>query len=301
MHSAVAASVANMIRGTPLLLLLAMALPLVRSSSKSGALPAKKQRDGRPNFLILFVDDLGFNEINLGSSRPAAVRVTGGYTGYGGRVSTPSLEAFAAEGMVFSSWYSGWHLCSPSRAACLTGRLPSRTGIDSVGHTVLTAEAVGGLPLNETTFAEALKATGYRTAMFGKWHLGVQDKFLPHNRGFDYYLGAPYSADMGTSAFMPTATGWGYPVLPLPLIEATTAAGYRIIEQPTMLQNLTARYTHRAAQYIKDAERLGGPWIVYMSYNHVHDPQFCSGQFCGSSNVTGIGDAVPTGHGGAFL
>ena len=119
----------------------------------------------RPNFLVLFVDDLGYNEINLHpASRPRA----GGYSGYGGRVQTPALAALAEEGMVFENWYSGWHLCSPSRAACLTGRLPPRTGIDSVGSSVLTSAAVGGLPLNETTFAEVLNASGYRTGMIGK-------------------------------------------------------------------------------------------------------------------------------------
>ena len=67
----------------------------------------------RPNFLLLFVDDLGYNEVNLGEAKPA----TGGYTGYGGRVQTPAIAQLAAEGMVFTSWYSGWSLCSPSRAA----------------------------------------------------------------------------------------------------------------------------------------------------------------------------------------
>ena len=85
----------------------------------------------------------------------------------------------------------------------LTGRLPPRTGVPSVGKLVLTAEAVGGLPLNESTFAEVLHASGYRTAMIGKWHLGVREQFLPHKRGFEYYLGLPYSVDMGTSVWWP--------------------------------------------------------------------------------------------------
>lgn len=103
---------------------------------------------------------------------PPPIPLVSGYTGYNNKVQTPALKTFAAEGIVFTSWYSGWHLCSPSRASMLTGRLPPRTGVPSVGRLVLTAEAVGGLPLNETTFAEVLKASGYRTAMIGKWHLG---------------------------------------------------------------------------------------------------------------------------------
>lgn len=248
----------------------------------------------RPNFLLLFVDDLGYNEVNLGEAKPA----TGGYTGYGGRVQTPAIAQLAAEGMVFTSWYSGWSLCSPSRAACLTGRLPPRTGIDSVGRLVLTAEAVGGLPVNETTFAEVLRPQGYRTGMIGKWHLGVRDRFLPHNRGFQSYFGVPYSVDMGTSVWMPNGTGWGYPLLPLPLIDATETAGSRIVEQPVALHTLSARYAARGAEFIEQSAAAGDPWMLFMSFNHVHDPQFCANVWCRTSNVTGVKDAVPSGHGG---
>ena len=88
----------------------------------------------KPNFLILFVDDLGYNEINLGKHAPQG----GGYSGYGGAVQTPHVARLAAEGMTFTAWYSGWHCCSASRAAMLTGRLPPRTGVDSVGGGVFS-------------------------------------------------------------------------------------------------------------------------------------------------------------------
>lgn len=165
--------------------------------------------------------------------------------------------------------------------------------------------------------------------------------FLPHKRGFQYYLGLPYSVDMGTSVWWPDdpshPSGWGYPLLPAPLLEATDTAvgsGYRIIEQPALLQNLTARYTARAEQFIHDSTRTpqhsatgtarinstsnstnnstninGGdnddgdgdlaaaPWVLFMSYNHVHNPQFCSKPWCNTSTVLGTGDAVKSGHG----
>lgn len=101
--------------------------------------------DAKPNFVILFIDDLGYNEINLEEMAPPG----GGYRGYGNRTSTPHLAQFAREGTVFVNWYSGWHVCSPSRAAMMTGRLPPRTGIDSVEGGVrvrLRAASLRGLP-----------------------------------------------------------------------------------------------------------------------------------------------------------
>ena len=88
-----------------------------------------------------------------------------GYTGNNHTIKTPNIYQMAAEGLVFQNWYSGYHCCSASRAALLTGRLPIRAGI---GPGVFNAEAMGGLPLNETTLAEALKPAGYSTMAIGK-------------------------------------------------------------------------------------------------------------------------------------
>ena len=107
------------------------------------------------------IQDLGYNEINI----PSAPH---GYTGYG-KINTPHLVKFANEGKLFTDWYSAWHCCSASRAAMLTGRLPPRTGVDSVGGGVFMADAVGGLPQNETTFATVLKTQGYASMAIGKW------------------------------------------------------------------------------------------------------------------------------------
>ena len=105
----------------------------------------------RPNILILFADDLGFNQLNL-PNQPA------GYTGVDGAIKTPHLAKMAAEGTTFQHWYSGFHVCTPSRASIMTGRLPVRVGL---GDGVLTASAKGGLQTNETTVAEALQRVGY--------------------------------------------------------------------------------------------------------------------------------------------
>jgi arylsulfatase A-like enzyme len=113
----------------------------------------------RPNIVVLFVDDLGYGDLH-----------TFGHP----TMHTPNIDALAAEGMKFTSWYSASAICTPSRAALLTGRLPVRTGF---GHDVFQAFGTnmqsGGLPYAETTIAEGLKAAGYHTGMAGKWHLGV--------------------------------------------------------------------------------------------------------------------------------
>ena len=142
----------------------------------------------KPNILILFADDLGYGDLNV----------------YGHpTTSTPRIDQMAAEGIKFTQWYSGFHVCSPSRGTMMTGRLPIRWGGAGPSWTggVFNADAVGGLPQNETTIAEALKSAGYSTHAVGKWHLGQQKKFLPTSHGFDSYLGIPYSDDMGSSAW----------------------------------------------------------------------------------------------------
>merc|ERR1719247_1990809 len=140
---------------------------------------ARNARD-RPNLVMLFVDDLGYGDT--------------GFTGHP-TVSTPNIDRLAFGGKVLTSWYSGCAVCSGSRAALMTGRQFARLGVPGVyGPTVNS-----GLPLNETTLAEQLKKANYSTAIMGKWHLGQRARYLPGSRGFDYYLGIPYSDDMGAA------------------------------------------------------------------------------------------------------
>ena len=119
----------------------------------------------KPNFVIFFADDMGF-------SQPSGMSDMSGWAGDNGTIATPHMDALAAEGVAFTSWYSAFHVCSPSRAAMLTGRLSVRAGIGFVGsgsNGVFTAEALGCLPSNETTIADALKPV-YLTGAVGKWY-----------------------------------------------------------------------------------------------------------------------------------
>ena len=109
----------------------------------------------------------------------------------------------AAEGMKLTQFYSASSVCTPSRAALLTGRLPIRSGMCSSKRRVLFPDSDGGIPASEVTLAEALKEQGYATAAVGKWHLGHLPDYLPTNNGFDSYFGIPYSNDMDKLASAP--------------------------------------------------------------------------------------------------
>lgn len=128
------------------------------------------RREPRPNFILLFMDDLGYGDL--------------GFTGHP-TTKTPHLDRLAWNGKILTTWYSGCNICTGSRAALMTGRQFPRTGVPGVFGPTVT----GGLNLNETTIAEHLKQAGYATAIVGKWHLGQRPVYLPGNQGFDYYLG----------------------------------------------------------------------------------------------------------------
>src|SRR5690349_16068942 len=140
----------------------------------SAACPAA---DRPPNFVLIYCDDLGYADIG-----------PFGAQGY----STPNLDRMAAEGMKFTDFHSAAAVCSASRAALMTGCYPQRVGILGA----LGPKAKVGINENEVLLPEILKARGYATAAFSKWHLGDNPRFLPTRNGFDRYFGLPYSNDM---------------------------------------------------------------------------------------------------------
>ncbi|NLH42109.1 MAG: sulfatase-like hydrolase/transferase, partial [Planctomycetes bacterium] len=149
--------------------------------SKASRLLGNESAQRKPNFIIVFADDLGYGD--LGCYGHPTIR-------------TPNLDRMAAEGQRWTDFYVGASVCTPSRAALLTGRLPIRSGMCNSDRRVLFPDSAGGLPQGEITIAEALKHQGYTSACIGKWHLGHLPQYLPTNNGFDYYFGLPYSNDM---------------------------------------------------------------------------------------------------------
>ena len=230
-----------------------------------------------PNFIIIFADDLGYGDLGC----------------YGHpTILTPNLDKMAAEGMRFTQFYVGAAVCTPSRAALLTGRLGIRTGMYGK-RDVLFPNSASGLPLKEITIAEMLKTKGYATGILGKWHLGSQPQFLPIHQGFDYWFGIPYSGDMGkiaTTRYNPDNPKANQPrpnAVPLPLYRND-----KVIETEPDQHYLTQRYTKEAINFIKKNKEKNKPFFLYYASNFPHVPLYASPKFEGKSKRGLYGDVV---------
>ena len=221
----------------------------------------------KPNFVLIFVDDLGYADIGpFGSTLHR----------------TPHLDRMAAEGRKLTSFYVSANVCTPSRSSLMTGSYPRRVGLDEneKGGWVLFPRNEEGLNPDEVTVAEMLKDVGYRTALVGKWHLGDQKAFLPTRHGFDSYFGIPYSNDMGHDS---RRQPYNYP--PLPLLR-----GEEVIEEEPDQRLITQRYTHEALEFIERSK--DGPFFLYLAHTMPHWPQYASENFAGKSKNGKWGDTV---------
>ncbi|MEO0452522.1 MAG: sulfatase [Verrucomicrobiota bacterium] len=208
----------------------------------------------KPNFIIIFTDDQGYADLGC----------------FGGKhIDTPRIDQMAAEGARLTSFYSAAPLCTPSRAALMTGSYPIRIDMATGSNfPVLLAGDKKGLHPDEVTIAEVLKSAGYKTGIFGKWHLGDQPEFLPTRQGFDEFFGIPYSHDI--HPFHPSQKRFQFP--PLPLLENET-----VIELDPDADYLTQRITERAVAFIQaNSDR---PFFLYMPHPLPHRPIHASPPF----------------------
>lgn len=211
-----------------------------------------------PNVVIIFMDDQGYQDIGCFGSP---------------NIRTPNLDRMAAEGMKFTDFYAAAAVCSPSRAALLTGCYPPRVGITKV----LFPRDTIGLNPKETTIADLLRTRGYATACIGKWHLGHLPEFLPTSNGFDTYFGVPYSNDMdgikGKNKNLDRTwrekdySPWNVPLM----------RDEEIAERPADQTTLIERYTQEAVRFVgKNKDR---PFFLYLPHTMPHIPLFVSDEF----------------------
>ncbi len=226
-----------------------------------GAHAQARQGESQPNLVVIFTDDLGYSDLSCFGSET---------------IKTPRVDRMADEGMKFTDFYVAAPVCTPSRAALMTGCYPTRVGMggrhlgpNGTAFVVSTPASTTGLNPDEVTIAELLKGRGYATACIGKWHLGHLPPFLPRRHGFDYYYGIPYSNDMNPCVLM---------------------RNEEVIEDPANQATLTERYTDEAVRFI--TENSNGPFFLYLPHTMPHTPLHVSDRFAGKSEAGLYGDVV---------
>lgn len=264
---------------------------------------AASESGERPNIVILFADDLGYGD--LGSYGHPYIR-------------TPNLDRLAAEGQRWTDFYAAAPVCSPSRAALLTGRYPLRTGEYGRRVRVYFPDEAGGLSHDELTLAEMLESAGYRSGIFGKWHLGDRPDAMPTRHGFAEWFGIPYSNDMDWEDGVDfdrivTMRGAGQDeqlaaisarrrvlyaspqpdAWQVPLVRSLRQSdGYldEISERPADQTTLTKRYTREAIRFMRESGEH--PFFVYLPYTMPHTPLFRSPEFEDRSLGGRYGDVI---------
>ncbi len=222
-----------------------------------------KEEGRSPNVVIIFTDDQGYGDVGCFGATD---------------ILTPHIDGLAKRGVKLTDFSVAQPVCSASRAALLTGCYPNRLGI----HGALMPLNTHGINQEETTMAEMLKAKGYATAAFGKWHLGNMGPFSPLKHGFDEYFGIPYSNDMWPSHPW-QGTIFDFP--PLPLYENDTP-----IDSLEDQSNLTTQITEKAVDFIKRNKQ--SPFFLYVPHPQPHVPLYVSDKFKGKSERGLYGDVI---------
>lgn len=209
--------------------------------------------EDKPNVIFILMDDMGYSDISS----------------YGAnKVNTPNIDRLAEGGLKFTDFHAAASICSPSRAAFLTGAYPQRNGLYMGINPKREAHWFLGLNPDEITLAEQFKKQGYVTSLIGKWHLGMQEKFSYFHQGFDHYYGAP--ENMSHSRLFYDEK--------------------KVIFEKTPLDKLTSLYTERIVKQI--AEFKEQPFFMYYAHNYPHTPYKAGPKFKGASKDGERGDII---------
>ncbi|MCP4434163.1 MAG: sulfatase [Actinomycetia bacterium] len=236
-----------------------------------------------PNVVLINCDDLGYGDLGC----------------YGSELNrTPTLDRLADEGVRLTDFYAASPLCSPSRAALLTGCYPPRVGMgDFDGAPVLFPGHPMGLNPDEVTIAGLLRDAGYATSLVGKWHCGDQPEFLPTEHGFDEYFGIPYSNDMGRQRWFDDLPPYGEflaslglqlpldEMPPLPLLDDD-----EVLEAQPDQAGLTERYLAECVRFMR--RNADQPFFLYLAHMYVHLPIYVQERFARQSGNGRYGAAV---------
>ena len=228
------------------------------------ACAGRAHADRVPNVILIVADDLGYADVGVYGAKGFA---------------TPNLDRLAREGMRFTDFHVAQAVCSASRASIMTGCYANRVGIEGAMEPWYRF----GLHERELTLPKMFKQQGYATGMVGKWHLGTPTEFLPTHRGFDEWLGLPYSNDQWP--LHPEKPG-KFP--PLPLYD-----GDRIVNPDLShrdMEQLTAHYTTRAVSFIE--RNHAQPFFLYVAHTMPHVPLAVSERFRGTTKRGLYGDAI---------
>ena len=211
--------------------------------------------DAKPNVIFMLTDDLGFSDVGCYGAK---------------KVETPNIDRLAAEGLRFTHFHTGASICSPSRAAFLTGAYPQRSGMYMGINPKRDPHWYLGLNPDEITLAEQFKKQNYATYMVGKWHLGTEPEFLPRKQGFDHYYGMPCNFGHSSAFFDDD----------------------KEVFAKTPLDRLTKLYTERVTSIIRDQAKRGERFFLFYSHNYPHTPYAAGKDFKKSSKDGVRGDVM---------
>ncbi len=219
----------------------------------------KAESNDPANFIVIFTDDQGYNDLGCFGSET---------------IKTPNIDRMAAEGRRYTSFYTACSVCSPSRAALLTGSYPKRVGMH---RHVLFPQSDYGLNPSEYTIADHLRSQGYATACVGKWHLGHHRETLPRANGFDSYFGIPYSNDMNypdnkSKPKLASNELWANQESCVKEWNTPLFQNETVIELPVDQRTITRRYTDQAIDFVKANQDQ--PFFLYLPHSMPHIPLY---------------------------